>query len=82
MEESSQLDSSWVNDGLKMIEFCKLCQVNSCKDRDIILLLLAILFVYNNYIARMERVVCLPSHPFPVKRVSKPLRVHKQFAWV
>ena len=80
MEESSWLDSSWVNDGLKMIEFCKLYQVNSCKDRDIILLLLAILFVYN--IARMERVVCLPSHPFPAKRVSKPLRVHEQFAWV
>ena len=39
-----------------------------------------ILFVFN--IARMERVVCLPSHPFPAKRVSKSLHMHKQFAWV
>ena len=55
---------------------CRVLQVNSCEDRDITLLLLAILFVYN--IAIMERVVCLPSYPFPaIKRVSKPLRVHE-----
>ena len=61
-----------------MIEFCKLLyQVNSCEDQDILLLLLAILLFYN-----IARVACLPSHPFPSKRVSKPLRVHELFAWV
>ena len=29
----------FINDGLKMIEFCKLCQANSCEDREILLLL-------------------------------------------
>ena len=55
----------------KMIEFCKLCRVNSCEDRAIIIVILATLFVYN--IARM-----LPIHSC---WMSKPLHVHEQFAW-
>ena len=35
------------NDGLKMIEFYKLWQVNRCEDRDIIIVTLSSIFVYN-----------------------------------
>ena len=38
---------------------------------------LAIFFVYNNRVSIQSA-----SHPFPAKRVSKPLRLHEQFAWV